>query len=246
MAKIITTGIAGELNGRLGGVVFQNGPAGRILRIQPRQAPTTTAGLSLTQCRLAEAAHAYDALTPTVKTYWTSLASNYGMSTRPGMTSPTAGRNLFIRWYTLHYFAGVTPTETTPSNYPFFNFPYLEAFGPDIDPPNLIEIYARTPIKWTSFKIQARKAPLYPVFPKHGKWFLVTDYTTGDVVDESWTWNSTTGLWHYAAKVDTTKWRRLAKNSVESHAALRFVGVSNTGQVTEFSGGRATLRALPW
>ncbi len=246
MAKIVQTGITGEISGKIGGVVFQNGPSGKILRYQPRQAPTTTAGLSLAQTHIAMAAHAYDALSPTVKTYWSALATNYGTSTRPGMTSPTAGRTLFIKWYTLQLFAGVTPANTTPTDYPFFNFPYLEGFGPDIDPPYPIELYARTPIRWSQYKLQARRAPLYPIFPKHGKWFLVADYTAGDVIYEEWTLNSTTGLWHYAADLDPNKWRKFARQSKESYVALRFVGVTTSGQVTVHEGGQATLRSLPW
>lgn len=246
MAKVIHEGPLGTVRGRVGGFVIQNSPGGPTLRIAPPQRPTETKRLTQAQAAFTGANRAWATLTPEVRTYWKSIAAGYPGTSESTASGSTTAKAAFIRHWTLTQAAGGTPSTTPPTEYPFIPIVDVTLYGPDIDPPELLEFTAWTPIKWATFAVWAKRAPGTPAAPGRNRWRIIYDPRTVPPYGPTWTWSSERQLWQYNAFLPRDRAEKLASPSVFVPLSIKVAATYTTRQLGLSVAGKGELKALPW
>lgn len=190
--------------------------------------------------------NAYNSLSDTGRVYWGSLATAYGTQRLSQSQAILAGRNEFIRYYTLARFAGVTEPDTLPATYPYFPLISANVSGYDSDEENYSLLELQSPKQLTTWRIQFRPADLYPLLNAREKWR--TCYIRGETFTHwtDWLYDSSQGIWHLTLYFDHNGLKPFARPGKFRKIQVRIVGAAPDGRICDFRFGTGELQPPPW
>jgi len=159
MAKIVSPGLAAELRGKVGGIVFSRNTWGAYIRncvspVQPR-----TARQNLIRQKMTLLAQRWrDVLTSTQRDAWSAYAIATNKGPRLGAKAPLNGLIAYIRYNVVTTSNGLAPLDTAPTMPGEAPMPLCSITGTDADGVKLtainpvlvagdyVEIYANKPV----------------------------------------------------------------------------------------------------
>lgn len=98
MAIFRTGAIVGAISGALGGVVFVAGGKSAVVRPRPVTISKDSPALAIARARLQYTRNAWSTMTDLQRAAWNTLALTIPTTNRLGVTSPTNGFHLFVRF----------------------------------------------------------------------------------------------------------------------------------------------------
>lgn len=246
MARIRTGSLLGDLTGTLGGLVFQGGPMGRMVRVYHRNTPTQTQLLTNAQTRFRAAVAAWQAMTTAQRAYWNTYAASIRTSPTPPLIAIQGGRQAFIAWYTLCLSAGAGPTTLTPTASPFVAVSFAAYSAPDIDNP----YYAYCTVRGGNFfpyvAVWGKITPNYPNIQRRGRWIPLLIAPDPGPHPYEYAWLPDRNEWSTEWALPLTRPRRLRRPGQYMYMAIKVAAVSNNWQVGCFSKGEGIIYAGNW
>jgi len=246
MARIRTGSLLGDLTGTLGGLVFQGGPMGRMVRVYYRNTPTQTQLLTNAQKRFRAAVAAWQGMTTAQRAYWNTYAASIRTSPTPPLIAIQGGRQAFIAWYTLCLSAGAGPTTLTPTASPFVAVSYAAYSAPDIDNPYYAFCTINGATPFPNIAVWGKILHNYPAIPKRGRWIPLHIAPDGPPIYHTAAWLEDQQLWTNEYSLPLTRPRKLRAPSQYYQMALKVAGVSTEWQVGYAKIGEGIIYPGTW